>query len=121
MADVTFPDVYNSLLDGVNFLNFDVGWVISTGCFFDLDFHDRLLMATIGPIAFAGLLGVTYMVARVRNRGSNAALLKVRRKHLATVLWMTFLIYSSVSSTVFQTFSCERLDDHKEYLRADYR
>lgn len=33
---------------------------------------------------------------------------------------MTFLVYSSVSSAVFQTFACETLDEI-EYLRADYR
>ncbi|CAN0412863.1 unnamed protein product, partial [Hapterophycus canaliculatus] len=37
------------------------------------------------------------------------------------LLLLTFLVYSSVSSTVFQTFACETLDDGIEYLRADYR
>ncbi|CAN0460998.1 unnamed protein product, partial [Scytosiphon promiscuus] len=35
-------------------------------------------------------------------------------------LLMTFLIYSSVSSTVFRMFACETVDGGKEYLRADY-
>ncbi|CAN0518856.1 unnamed protein product, partial [Scytosiphon promiscuus] len=35
-------------------------------------------------------------------------------------LLVTFLVYSSVSSTVFRVFDCESLDDGKEYLRADY-
>ncbi|CAM9426869.1 unnamed protein product [Sphacelaria rigidula] len=37
------------------------------------------------------------------------------------VIFLTFLVYSSVSSILFQMFSCERLDDEKFYLRADYR
>ncbi|CAN0280989.1 unnamed protein product, partial [Scytosiphon promiscuus] len=37
------------------------------------------------------------------------------------LLLLTFLVYSSVSSVVFQTFACETLDDGVEYLRADYR
>ncbi|CAN0055978.1 unnamed protein product, partial [Sphacelaria rigidula] len=37
------------------------------------------------------------------------------------VIFLTFLVYSSVSSILFQMFSCERLDDGKNYLRADYR
>ncbi|CAN0502464.1 unnamed protein product, partial [Scytosiphon promiscuus] len=37
------------------------------------------------------------------------------------LLLLTFLVYSSTSSTVFQTFACETLEDGIEYLRADYR
>lgn len=42
-------------------------------------------------------------------------------KILAALLLLTFLVYSSVSSVVFQTFACETLDDDVKYLRADYR
>ncbi|CAM9320022.1 unnamed protein product [Ectocarpus sp. 12 AP-2014] len=37
------------------------------------------------------------------------------------VLLLVFLVYSSVSSLVFQTFACDQLDGGGEYLRADYR
>ena len=35
-------------------------------------------------------------------------------------LLVTFLICSSVSSTVFRMFGCETQDGGREYLRADY-
>ncbi|CAM9834064.1 unnamed protein product, partial [Sphacelaria rigidula] len=50
-----------------------------------------------------------------------ASLGRFRRKHLSMVIFLTFLVYSSVSSILFQMFSCEDLDDGKNYLRADYR
>ena len=37
------------------------------------------------------------------------------------MLLLIFLVYSSVSSILFQTFACEHLEDGKLYLRADYR
>ncbi|CAM9838142.1 unnamed protein product, partial [Sphacelaria rigidula] len=37
------------------------------------------------------------------------------------VILLTFLVYSSVSSILFQMFSCDELDDGRVYLRADYR
>ena len=121
MANVTYPNVYQDFLIGVNFLNFDLGWVVSAGCFVDFDFHDRLLIMTIGPIATLGLLGMTYIVAVHRNHSSAAALQTVRHKHMSMVLLLTFLVYSSVSAVVFQTFACDKLDDGGDYLRADYR
>ena len=37
------------------------------------------------------------------------------------MLLLTFLVYSSVSSIIFQTFAYDGLDDGNIYLRADYR
>ena len=121
MANVAFPDVYQRFLDAVDILNFELSWVLSAGCVFNLDFHDQLLIATIGPIFGMSLLGITFVMAAAKHWGSEATLLNVRRRHLSMVLLVTFLIYSSVSSMVFQMFACEVLDDGKSYLRADYR
>lgn len=37
------------------------------------------------------------------------------------LILVTFLVYSAASSTIFQTFVCDPLDDGRKYLRADYR
>ncbi|CAM9937989.1 unnamed protein product, partial [Ascophyllum nodosum] len=34
---------------------------------------------------------------------------------------MAFLLYATVSSTVFETFACDKLDDGRMFLRADHR
>lgn len=121
MANVAYPPVYQHFLDGVNVLNFDALWIPSAGCIMDVDFHDRLLVSTTGPLVALALLAATFAVARHRNRGSETALERVRHKHMSMVLLISFLVYSSVSATVFQTFACEHLDGGKNYLRADYR
>ncbi|CAM9415384.1 unnamed protein product, partial [Laminaria digitata] len=116
-----YPASYGRFLDGIAAgVSFDLGWVLSAGCFVAVDFHDHLLAATIGPIAGLCLLGGTYLVATWRNSSSPQALEAVRRKHASAVLLLTFLVYSSVSSTVFRMFACESLDDGYTYLRADY-
>ena len=84
------------------------------------NFYDRLLLATIAPIVVLGLLACTYVIAKIRNRGSELALRRVKHKHLSAALFVAFFVYSSVSYTVFQTFACDELDDHIKYLRADY-
>lgn len=121
MANVVYPGVYQRFLDIVDVLNFDLTWVLSAGCVVDVDFHDRLLISTTGPIVVMLLLGVIYTVARRMHRGSEHAIRNVEHKHVSMVLLVTFLVYSSVSATVFQMFACEDLDDDKQYLRADYR
>ncbi|CAN0412480.1 unnamed protein product, partial [Pylaiella littoralis] len=121
VANVIYPSVYQRFLDSVNVLNFDVLWIPSAGCIVDADFHYRLLAPTIGPLIVLALLAATYTIAKRTSSGSEAALQKIRHKHVSMVLLISFLVYSSVSGTVFQTFACDSLDDDREYLRADYR
>ncbi|CAM9881399.1 unnamed protein product [Choristocarpus tenellus] len=120
VANVTYPDVYESFLKGVDFINLDLGWIVSVGCIVDTDFHDRMLATTISPLVVTALLAGTYIVAVHRTRNSEDALLKVRHRHASMILLLTFLVYSPVSSSVFRMFACDPLDG-KTYLRADYR
>ncbi|CAN0093617.1 unnamed protein product [Ectocarpus sp. 4 AP-2014] len=121
-ANTSYPGVYQDFLDIVSVINFDLGSVLAAGCVWsDMDFHDRLLVNTTGPLVVVGFLTMTYWIAMRRNSESESSVVeKIRHKHQTALLLLTFLIYSSVSSTVFQTFSCETLDDEIEYLRADY-
>ncbi|CAM9356991.1 unnamed protein product [Ascophyllum nodosum] len=75
---------------------------------------------TLCPIIAVVLLGATYLVAADKNHGSSRAIRIVGHKHVSMALLITFLVYSSVSSVLFQTFDCEVLDDGNDYLRADY-
>lgn len=91
------------------------------GCIVNADFHDRLLLSTLGPIIALVLLVVTYRVAvrRIRSGSLRNTLANVRRKHFSVALLVTFLVYSSVSSTVFPMFACKVLDDSKEKAMED--
>ena len=44
----------------------------------------------------------------------------VQRRHLSVALFVLFVVYATVSYTVFETFVCDPLDDGNSYLRADY-
>ena len=121
MANVVYPDIYQHFLRGLDIFNFDFTWVISASCVVDLDFHDRLLIATLGPIMAMIFLAATYAVAAFKHREVTGALRVVQQKHISMVILLTFFVYSSVSSVLFKTFACDNLDDGKNYLRADYR
>ena len=114
-AMITYPGVYQdwlSVIDGV--INFDLGSLLAAGCLWpDIDFHDRLLINTLWPLFVVGVLGMTYWIKHKKRASFD--------KHLRVLLLLTFVVYSSVSSVVFQTFACDPLGDGIEYLRADYR
>ena len=115
--------MYQDFVSAVDVTNFDLGSVLAAGCLWSgIGFHDRLLVSTLGPLVVVGFLAVTYRIAARRNGANDAAVVdNIRHRHLTALLLVTFLVYSSVSSMVFQTFACETLDDGIEYLRADYR
>ncbi len=121
VANIAFPNVYEDFLDVLDVFNFDINWILSAGCFIDADFHDRLLISTTAPVVALFFLAGTYCVASRINRGDAGALQIIWNKHVSTVLLLTFLVYSSVSATLFSAFACDELDDGKNYLRADYR
>ena len=121
VVNVTYPGVYHQFLDGIaSLISLDLGLVVSVGCIATTDFDDRLIISTLGPIIALGALGVSLQAAVRKNHGSPEAIKTVRRKNFSMALLVTFLICSSVSSTVFRMFGCETQDGGREYLRADY-
>lgn len=115
-----YPEEYGNFVDKLMFINFDISFMLSYSCLLSTDFYDRLLLGTLAPIAVLMALAGTYSVAKGRNQRSEAAMRDVQHKHLSAGLFVGFLVYSSVSFTIFQTFVCETLDDGVPYLRADY-
>ncbi len=101
--------------------NFDISWLLSVGCIIDVDFHDRLLMTTIGPIIILLFLAATYLTVARMKYGAPDGGQTIWNKHVSFALLVSFLVYSSVSSVLFMSFACEDLEDGKSYLRADYR
>ena len=133
MANVTYPDVYEQFLQAIDVINLDLGWMISAGCLWpDINFHGRLLFTTLGPLVALAYLGATYAFAVVKTRrqpvgaspthvSKEIARERVDTEHTSALLLLSFLVYSSASSSVFRMFACDHLDDGEVYLRADYR
>lgn len=120
VAGVEYPGAYNDFLAVIDLVNLDLGFILSFACIYDTTFYDRLLIATLGPIATLAALACIYWVARRRNGHSEEAMSRVKHIHLSVALFVMFVVYSMVSYTIFQTFACEDMDDGKSYLRADY-
>ena len=120
IAGDTYPEVYDEFISMLSFINFDIGFFVSSSCVIRTNFYHRLLFATITPVVILLALRGTYGIATKRNESSQRAMDAVKRKHLTAGMFIVFFIYSSVSFTIFQTFVCDTLDDGVSYLRADH-
>ena len=120
IAEAVYPRQYETFLAYLSFVNFDIGIIAWYSCFFSPGFYDRLLLATITPLLVLLMLAGSYCVAKKDYRNSNPGVIAVRNQHISAALVVVFFVYSSVSSTIFQTFRCDLLDDSVLYLQADY-
>lgn len=119
---MTYPAMYERFVSAVDVFNLDLVLVVSPGCFVDVTFYHRLLAVTLGPLVVLVVLLANYAVTRHRHarREGGGSTRRIRDKHISAFLLVTFLIYSTVSTGVFQTFACDELDDGNSYLRADH-
>ncbi|CAM9271368.1 unnamed protein product, partial [Ectocarpus sp. 8 AP-2014] len=71
ITKVPFPPVYEKFLSIIGIFSFDLGWMISAACLTaGIDFYDKLLIVTIGPVGLLLLLGFTfYLGARPVRKG----------------------------------------------------
>jgi hypothetical protein len=139
ITGLPLPNIYRRFLSWTDVFNLNLGWLLSVGCLTAVNFYERLLITTLGPFAATAVLATTYAAVRHKNQVQavveyssqrtaapvrTAKLEKALAMHHSVFLAMTFLLYSTVSTTVFQTFACDTIDDSADfttsYLRADY-
>ena len=120
VVNVQYPPAYEQFLAALSVVNLNLGSILSLSCVVETNFYARLVLVTIAPMAVLGALGITYRVAMVRNGHSIHAMRVARNKHISVGLFLLFVVYSSVSYTIFQTFVCDPLNSGVTYLRADY-
>ena len=120
VVNVQYPPAYETFLAALSVVNLNLGSILSLSCIMETNFYARLVLVTITPMAVLGALAITYRVAMVRNSHPIHAMRVVRNKHISVGLFLLFMVYASVSHTIFQTFVCDPLDSGVSYLRADY-
>jgi len=103
VASVTYPDVYGAFVNYIDVIDLDLSWIVSARCWVDTNFYDELLGTTIGPLAVAGLVLLSFKVrSRKCPAGDQERRSRINHTHTAFMYLISFLIYSRVSSTIFQ-------------------
>lgn len=118
---MTYPDLYETFVGYVDVIDLDLGWMLSAECWIDTDFYDTLLLATIGPLVVSALVLASYAVRRRRCHADDQdRRSRIKHRHATFLYLISFLVYSTASSKLFQTFACDDLDTGESFLRADH-
>ena len=128
-AKLKFPDLYVKFLSFFSFLNFAiVPRFLRLECEMRVDHYSQVYFMTLVPLLLIALelscFGVHWLYTR-----DEAAKNQLPASYFGYFLAGTYLIYPSVSTTLFQTLRCEVFDtpeyegdEHVDsYLRADPR
>jgi hypothetical protein len=131
-----YPSICGDYLKWLDIINLDMSWLLSAGCILQVSFYSKLLITTLAPIVVAAILSLLYLRVRHVYRTVNAikhpatqrqkssrtdALEHAKAKHTSAFLTFTFLIFSTVSTVVFQTFACDDLTGtNQSWLHTDY-
>eukprot|EP00752_Nemacystus_decipiens_P010199 g9089.t1 len=121
VVSVTYPDVYETFIGYVDVIDLDLTWMTSAECWIPTNFFATLLVITVVPLVVSGFVVLSFAM---RSRGCSAAdqdrRSRIKNRHATFLYLISFLVYSSASSTVFQTFTCDDLDTGESFLRADH-
>jgi hypothetical protein len=117
---IRFPRVFENFSRLIGSL-FDLDFLQlgRVGCYVKTTFYSKLVFSTLAPIALTALIFVSMKIRRACTKDRMRR--KIIRDHgIEFFLGMTFLVFSSVSTTVFDTFNCRTFgDDPTRYLYSD--
>jgi len=118
--DVEFPVSFSKFVSAFSFVNLNVIQLIPVDCMFESNFLTGLITTTLFPIGLSGILFVIEKYFESRPDLKIQEIQEIRGQYFGYFLFLTFLVFPSVCTTIFQTFSCHKLDNGESYMRADY-
>ena len=96
ITGVEFPATYATFLSWISVVNLDLGSIFSASCVLPVvNFYDTLLLVTLGPLLLAGVLVLTYHMAKRRSGIGRAGVVARRAawsRHVSAGLLLTFLV-----------------------------
>eukprot|EP00953_Heterococcus_sp_UTEX-ZZ885_P000444 764-Heterococcus_DN1.PRE.1 len=119
ITGLKLPALYEKFLRWLSLINLDMKWLLSAGCIVNIDFYGKLLTTTLLPLCVIAVLGMIHLRVRYKHQAYRVittaalhedSLNKAIAKHSRALLAFTFLIFSPVSTVVFQTFACDYLE-----------
>ena len=125
VLNVAFPTVYTGFLSGLWFVNLNFTDLFALGCIMHDDFHSRLLFLTLAPyVILATCIGTIevccFLAYRLNPANPRYTRQQATDHRIVSLLIISFLVFTSVSTTIFQNFVCETFDDGSSRLVADY-
>ena len=120
VLNIRFPKAFEEFGRMVSSIaNLDALHVAKVGCIVHTDFYTKLLVSTLGPIAVSLVIFLFSLLfyLSTRSKDSRDAIVDAA---MSLFLSLTYMVFASVSTTVFDTFNCERYgDDETFYMASD--
>ena len=116
---IPYPDFYLRFLSWMSLIEFNLPDAMPMGCFFPVQYYHRIAIMTAVPLCL--LLVLAWLTRTFRGSKSHAWIGDRSDTALALLL---FILYPSVSTSLFSYFICDKLDgsgeDGVQLLRVDY-
>jgi hypothetical protein len=122
VLQIRFPPIFENCMRAISrWVNLDAVKFGSFDCFVKSNFYVKLVSYTIAPVALVlGVVVVAETAIAVLEIGGTERSRRLRDFVLEFSLGLAFLIFSSVSATIFDTFNCRTFgDDPTSYLVVD--
>jgi hypothetical protein len=118
---IAFPTTFANFMARLSavFVFIDINF-LPFNCVFETNFHDRLLIMTVGPAVFVAFVVLLYGVQRCRLKEVRK-IGQLQAKCVYMVVIFAFTIFPIVSATILRTFHYDHsLGGGRSFLKADY-
>jgi len=120
VLNVRYPPAFEKFARLVSkFANLDALNLTKLGCLMQTNFYHKLLLSTIAPIGVSMIIFVFTRLMMI-NAKDHEHKMHVIDGSVAIFLSLTYMVFASVSTTIFDTFNCKTFgDDENEYMMSD--
>ncbi|GMI30328.1 hypothetical protein TeGR_g14640 [Tetraparma gracilis] len=120
ILNVRYPKAFEEFGRLVSkFANLDALNLTKVGCLVQTNFYHKLVLSTMGPLCVSVVIGLGALVMKKRAKDHTGTQVAVDGA-VSLFLGLTYLVFSSVSTTVFDTFNCKSFgDDERAYMMSD--
>jgi hypothetical protein len=120
VLNVRFPKAFEEFGRLVSkFANLDALNLTKVGCLVQTNFYHKLVFSTMGPMCISVAIGLGALVMKKRAKDHEHKQAAINGA-VSLFLGLTYLVFSSVSTTIFDTFNCKTFgDDEREYMMSD--
>ena len=118
LLQVRFPPIFENFTRQLGeIFNLDFLSMVKVGCIVETNFYTKLLVTTITPIALSLMIfGFTWL--KMLCLKTEELKMHALDRAMATFLVLTYMVFVSVSMTIFYTFGCRTYGDNPERFLA---
>ncbi|GMI19452.1 hypothetical protein TrCOL_g8292 [Triparma columacea] len=118
---IRFPPVFEKFTRWLSSVaNLDALQLVKADCLMETSFYTRLLFSTIAPLLLTLLIFLYMFMARTFTPKEKVLRRKqIRNNCIEAFLGLTYLVFASVSTTIFETFNCVQFGDDETRVKID--